>query len=59
LQLDLAYKGLHNALVRQQHELTENARLLEKQQRAETMMATFRDQGATEEEVAHLFFSAP
>jgi len=51
LQLELAYKGLHNALVRQQHELIENARLLEKQQRAETMMATFRDQGATEEEI--------
>ena len=52
--LDHAYKGLYNALVRHDYELTENKRLLEKEQRAESMISTFREQGATEKMLAEV-----
>jgi DNA-directed RNA polymerase III subunit RPC3 len=52
--LEASYKGLFNALIRREHELGENKRLLDKQNRVQSILVNLREQGATEEQLAEV-----
>lgn len=46
-------------MVRQEHELTDNKRLLEKHERMETLLLTLKQEGAAEDELAYVSRSKP
>lgn len=52
--LEMCYKALYNAMVRREHERSENRRMVEKQQRIESITLTMREQGATAEQLAEV-----
>nr|CAG4647851.1 EOG090X04YD [Moina brachiata]SVE92974.1 EOG090X04YD [Moina brachiata] len=52
--LALTYKGLFNAMIRRDHEITSNKRLLDKQERVESIIRSMRAQEAPEEEIAYV-----
>ncbi|PNF18354.1 DNA-directed RNA polymerase III subunit RPC3 [Cryptotermes secundus] len=52
--LEMCYKALYNAMVRREHERSENRRMVEKQQRIESITLTMREQGATAEQLAEI-----
>jgi hypothetical protein len=52
--LEMCYKALYNALTRREHERSENRRMIEKQQRIESITLNMREQGATAEQLAEV-----
>ncbi|KAJ9586990.1 hypothetical protein L9F63_019408 [Diploptera punctata] len=52
--LEMYYKTLYNAMTRREHERNENRRMIEKQQRIESITLNMRVQGATPEQLAEI-----
>ncbi|KAK7873452.1 hypothetical protein R5R35_011803 [Gryllus longicercus] len=52
--LEICYKALTNSMVRRQHERDEHKRLIEKQQRIESLTANLREQGAPADQIDEL-----
>jgi hypothetical protein len=52
--LEMCYKALYNAMIRREHERSENRRMIEKQQRIESITLSMREQGATAEQLAEV-----
>lgn len=55
--LEMCYKALYNALVRRQAKKTDNKRLIEKQQRIESIALNLKEQGASEEQLSEVTFA--
>ena len=54
--LEMCYKALYNAMTRREHERNENRRMIEKQQRIESITLNMREQGATPEQLAEVSY---
>ncbi|KAL0276330.1 UNVERIFIED_CONTAM: hypothetical protein PYX00_003922 [Menopon gallinae] len=54
MYIEMCYKGLCNAIVRREHEKTENKCLLDKKQRIDAIALHMRKEGATDEQVAEI-----
>lgn len=52
--LELSYKALFNAMLRQSHELTDNKRVLDKHTRIESLLVNLREEGLPEEELQYV-----
>jgi hypothetical protein len=52
--LEMCYKALYNAMIRREHERSENRRMIEKQQRIESITLSMREQGATAEQLVEV-----
>ncbi|KAG8237751.1 hypothetical protein J437_LFUL014294, partial [Ladona fulva] len=52
--LEMCYKAMYNALVKRESQKTENKRLIEKQQRIESIALNLKEQGASEEQLAEI-----
>nr|CAG4646999.1 EOG090X04YD [Megafenestra aurita]SVE92351.1 EOG090X04YD [Megafenestra aurita] len=53
--LEISYQGLYNAMLRQEHELADNKRVLEKQARVDTLLENCKGDGiSSEEDLAYI-----
>lgn len=53
--LDICYKALYNNITRSDYEKNENKRLIEKSQKLESIVATMKERGESEEYIAEVF----
>lgn len=54
MYIEMCYKGLYNAIIRREHEKTENKCLLDKKQRIDAIALHMKKEGATDEQIAEV-----
>lgn len=54
MEIEHCYHALHNTIQRREHEITTNKRMIDKHLKIQTLTATFKEKGATQEQLEEM-----